>query len=141
MFWSILNFALFFAVLCVVGLGVVRSLPQPRRAAAVYLLGAALFIGGLLNFLVFWHVAVYIGGDAVGGKIENGKFFVSSHGTFTEVSEATWHYSYAHAVSTWITHPLGAVGWLLMYLAHRQRKMPSDQPVEPEPPHDSTSPA
>lgn len=137
MFSLILSFGVSFAVMCIVGFGVVRNLPQPRRTAIVHLFGTLLFFGGLLNFLIFWHVAVYIGGDAVGGKIENGKYFVSSHGKLTEVSEATWHYSYAHAVSTWITHPLAGAGWLLMYLTDPEHKKPSTQPLQPTPPHES----
>src|SRR4051812_6108192 len=122
--------------MCIVGVGVVRNLPRPRRRAIVYLIGAFLFFGGVLNFVIYWHVAVRIGGDAVSGKVEDGRYFVSSHGKLTEVSPETWRYSYAHKISTWITHPLGAVGLLLMYLTSPERKKPSDQPTPPKPPHD-----
>jgi hypothetical protein len=74
------------------------------------------------------HVAVYIGGDAVSGKIDGQTYYVSSHGKLTEVSEATWRYSYAHTASTWITHPLGALGWFLMYLTQPRKDSP-DRPT------------
>jgi hypothetical protein len=137
MFWLILSFGVCFAVMCIVGVGVVRNLPQSRRAAIVHLFGALLFLGGLLNFLIFWHVSVAIGGDASSGTVANGKYFVSSHGRLTEVSPATWRYSYVHKISIWVTHPLAGVGWLLMYLTDSERKKHSNRPLQPTPPHDS----
>jgi hypothetical protein len=136
--WLILSFGVFVAVICVVGFGAVRNCPRPRGRAIVYLFGMLLFFGGVLNFVIFWHVAVQIGGDAVSGKIEDGRYFVSSHGRLTEVSSETWRYSYAHKVSTWITHPLGAVGLLLMCLTSPERKKPSE-PQEPTPPQEPVS--
>jgi hypothetical protein len=136
-FWLILSFVVFLAAMCVVGYGIVRNLPQRRRNAVVHLLGASLFFGGILNFLVYWHVAVYIGGDAVSGKIENDRHFVSSHGKLTQVSKATWLYSYGHKVSTWITHALVLVGWLLMYLTDPERNKLTNKSPQPTPPDDS----
>ena len=69
----------------------------------------------LLNFLAFWVAAVYLGGDAVNGKAENGRFFLMSHGRYTEVSADLFTYSKWHAYSLWLTHPLAFVAayWLL----------------------------
>lgn len=137
----IVSFGLAFAVMCIVCVGLVRHLPQPRRKAVVHLLGALLFFGGLLNFLIFWHVAVFLGGDAVSGKVEDGRYFVSGHGKLTEVSAETWRYSYAHTVSTWITHPLAGLGWLLMYLTDPDRKKPATDQQQPAPSQDSLTTA
>ena len=122
MFSLSVSFVLFFAVMCFVCFNTLSKLPQSSKSAIVYLLGAILFFGGILNFLIFWHVSVYIGGNAVSGKVDNGKYFVSSHGDLTEVTASTWQYSYAHTVSTWITHPLAFVGWFLLYLTSPNRK-------------------
>jgi hypothetical protein len=59
----------------------------------------------LINFTAFWVIAVAIGGDAVSGKVESGRHYLSSHGKLTEVSRAVYVYSYTHTVSVWVTHP------------------------------------
>lgn len=64
-----------------------------------------IFMVAFVNFALFWAVAVSIGGDAVSGKSENGRHYVSNHGELTEVSRAVYVYSYIHTVSTWFTHP------------------------------------
>jgi hypothetical protein len=69
---------------------------------------------GLANFLVFWVVAVFIGGDALNGYMSDGHYFLASHGRFTEVSGAVFTYSKWHATSVFFTHPLAMLcGWLL----------------------------
>jgi hypothetical protein len=69
----------------------------------------------LLNFSAFWIAAVYLGGDAVNGKTDNGHFFLMSHGRYTEVSADLFTYSKWHAYSLWLTHPLAFVAayWLV----------------------------
>lgn len=69
-----------------------------------------LFFIALINFAIFVMVAVNIGGDAISGKVENGRYYLSNHGKLTEVSPAVWQYSKIHAISVWITHPLGLAG-------------------------------
>ncbi len=68
-----------------------------------------LFVTALLNFAVFWVVAVCLGGDAVNGRIQDGHFYLANHGKYTEVSERVFDYSRWHVYSTWITHPLAFV--------------------------------
>jgi len=84
--------------------------------------GYTLFLFGFLNFTGFWIVAVIIGGDAVGHGPVDGRYFVSSHGRRTEVSRSVYEYSWYHARSTWVTHPLMAVGWYLVYRENKKRK-------------------
>ena len=74
---------------------------------------------GLVNFIVFWILAVHFGGDAVNGKIQAGHFFLLSHGRYTEVSEGVFTYRKWHVYSTWITHPLML---LSAYLLHRWKQ-------------------
>jgi purine-cytosine permease-like protein len=66
-----------------------------------------IFSVAMINFVAFWAIAVYLGGDAVNGKIQSGHFFLMSHGGYTEVSQAVFDYSRWHVYSTWVTHPLG----------------------------------
>jgi hypothetical protein len=76
---------------------------KPSRARYLWL---ALFALGFVNFLVFFAVAVSIGGDAANGFRSDGHYFLANHGKLTEVSESVWLYSRAHAYSVMITHPL-----------------------------------
>ena len=54
----------------------------------------------VLNFLVFWSVAVLSGGDALNGKVVDGQHFLGEHGRYTPVGLGFWSYSLVHA---WIT--------------------------------------
>ncbi|WP_156994039.1 hypothetical protein [Pseudonocardia acaciae] len=61
---------------------------------------------GIANFLWAWFESASLGGDATNGYQRDGRYFVGSHGHFTEVDPATWEWSYIHGTSVWITHPL-----------------------------------
>ena len=86
----------------------------------------SVFIIAFVNFIAFWLIAVYLGGDAVNGKIADGHFYLSSHGKLTEVSEALWNYSRWHVYSTWVTHSLA---FLAAFLYFRARKSSPNVPV------------
>ncbi len=73
------------------------------------LLYQLVFCLGLANFFSFFVVAVYLGGDALNGKMEGGHFYLMSHGRFTEVDESVFTYSKWHAISVWITHPCALI--------------------------------
>ncbi len=79
----------------------------------------AIFYACVANFLVFWIVAVFIGGDALSGGVRNGRYFLSSHGHLTEVSHGVFVYSLCHILSVFITHPLGFICGLIW---NRDRK-------------------
>ena len=66
----------------------------------------AVFVMGMVNFLVFVLVANAIGGDAINGQVENGRYFLRNHGVVTEVSRLVFFYSEWHSISLFITHPL-----------------------------------
>lgn len=74
-----------------------------------------IWLGAIANFASFWIIAVVCGGDALNGKEEAGKYFLSSHGHDTEVTRSFFEYSRFHALSIWITHPLAIVSlaWVL----------------------------
>ena len=75
----------------------------------------------LANFAAFFIAALILGGDAVSGKTEGGRFFLANHGRFTEVSRITFIYSRYHAVSLFITHPLGFLAaWRLKVAKDRR---------------------
>jgi hypothetical protein len=57
----------------------------------------ALFVAALINFLLFIIIDLVLGGDAANGHIENGHYFLASHGKLTEVSAFVFTYSLIHA--------------------------------------------
>jgi hypothetical protein len=68
-----------------------------------------LFDVGLTNFVVFWFVAVAIGGDAWNGKISGSHHYVCLNGRYTEVSRRLGWFSCYHTTSVVITFPLGII--------------------------------
>lgn len=54
---------------------------------------------GLLNFFTFIAISEHLGGDALNGYIQAGKYYVCAHGSCVQVSPETWQYSYWHAVT------------------------------------------
>ncbi len=55
------------------------------------------WIGVFFSFLVF---SSFIGGDAINGHTEGGRYFVRSQGNITQVSRATWNASLLHGYFT-----------------------------------------
>ena len=73
---------------------------------------------GFANFAWFVGESSVLGGDGLNGFERDGQYYVASHGTVTEVSEAEWRWSRAHAVSVIGTHLLSmaGMGFLLWWL-------------------------
>ena len=65
-----------------------------------------IFTLGLVNFALYFIGAIYLGGDAINGKIVDGHYFLMSHGRYTEVSADISNYSKWHVYCTWVTHLL-----------------------------------
>ena len=58
--------------------------------------------------------SVWLGGDALNGRIADGHFFVANKGSLREVSEAVFTYSRWHALSVLFTVALYiALGFLI----------------------------
>ena len=56
-----------------------------------------------------------LGGDALGGYVLRGHYYVGAHGAYTEVAQSVWEWSRIHSLSVFVTHPLAIVGiaWLV----------------------------
>lgn len=76
----------------------------------------------LVNFGVFWFVALSVGGDAVNGKIADGRYYLANHGVLTEVSYPVFVYSYIHVLSVFVTHSLFVLSALVVYFARYLKK-------------------
>jgi hypothetical protein len=72
---------------------------------------------GFVNFFGFMAESAALGGDGLNGYARDGHYYVASHGSYTEVSEAAWTWSRIHGVSVFITHPLAMAG--MAYLLFR----------------------
>ena len=72
----------------------------------------AMIAVGLLNFVIFVAVSLYLGGDAVNGKVEGGHYYLHGYSVrsgekeYTKVSERVFTYSKWHVYSVLITWPL-----------------------------------
>jgi hypothetical protein len=62
-----------------------------------------------LNFVAFVVVALIIGGDAINGHSESGRYYLANHGILTEVSEPTFIYSMTHAISVIVLFGLALI--------------------------------
>jgi hypothetical protein len=71
-----------------------------------------IFLGGLLNFVALFLISMWVGGDAVQGKVEDGRYFVAEEGRYHEVSATFFRLNQLHVVSIFLTVPLaGIVAW------------------------------
>ncbi|MCB0035822.1 MAG: hypothetical protein KDE51_17445 [Anaerolineales bacterium] len=72
-----------------------------------------IFAIAFINFGLFFVIAMFIGGDAVNGHEEAGRYYVANHGTLTEVSYLMFMVSKIHVYSLFITHPLAMIAGIL----------------------------
>ena len=76
----------------------------------------------VVNFASYWIIAVKCGGDAWNGYSRGGRYFLGSHGTYTEVSKAFWTYSYYHTIAVWATHGSVFVGMAIFLNSRRKSR-------------------
>jgi hypothetical protein len=79
----------------------------------------AVLVMCVLNFIAFFLGALALGGDALSGYSEGGRYFLRSHGKATEVSADVFAYSKLHTRSIFITHPLAAIAYLFLWLTRK----------------------
>lgn len=65
---------------------------------------------GFVNFFWFFAESAALGGDALNGYARDGRYFLGSHGTYTEVAQTVWAWSRTHGTSIFVTHPLAMAG-------------------------------
>jgi hypothetical protein len=74
-----------------------------------------LAFGAVLNFCLFLAVGSLIGGDAMSGKNDAGRYYLANHGIYTEVNELVFWYSYFHVLSLVPALLFGAIAhWALL---------------------------
>jgi hypothetical protein len=85
-----------------------------RRASS--LVAPAFFALTFLNLFAFLLFTAYLGGAALWGKEEGGRYYVGSHGHYTEVSRRVYGYSEAQGRAVEITMPLAMLIGLVFTL-------------------------
>ncbi len=67
----------------------------------------------IVNLVAFCCASYYLGGDALNGRAQGGRFYLEIHGRSTEVSQDVYLYSKWHALSviTMVAAHLIWVGW------------------------------
>jgi hypothetical protein len=63
-----------------------------------------------VNSAAFFIIDLLSGGDALNGRIKDGRFYLGDHGHFTEVSQRFFEYSRIHALSVFILTPIAILG-------------------------------
>jgi hypothetical protein len=76
-----------------------------------------LVLVGTINFLWFLLECRSLGGDALNGFERDGHFFVVRGTQSREVESGAWHWNRLHAVSLFVTHPLGIISILYLIFA------------------------
>jgi hypothetical protein len=94
--------------------------------AALAIVPQVIIRAWVLNFLVFCLVASFLGGDAVNGRRQGGRYFLSDHGTLTEVSRSVWLYSRAHVYATWGATAGAILGAMVLLAAQPSRAIGGD---------------
>ena len=77
---------------------------------------------GLANFLLFSVVAFIIGGNAGGGMIEGGRYYVGTKSHYTQVSHNVFIYSLWHGYSCLITHLLVFISAAILWWLDKKEK-------------------
>uniref|UniRef100_B8HPF1 Uncharacterized protein n=1 Tax=Cyanothece sp. (strain PCC 7425 / ATCC 29141) TaxID=395961 RepID=B8HPF1_CYAP4 len=72
----------------------------------------------IVNFVLFWEHGVYLGGDAIDGRIVDGHYFVRTglHGHFIEVTRNQYSLSRIHAFSLFLTFAAKIAVQIVAYL-------------------------
>lgn len=70
------------------------------------------------GFVAFVNESQHLGGDALSGYVQDGRYYVGNHGRYTEVTAEQWELSRAHAIRFFVMQPLAllSMGFLVMGL-------------------------
>jgi hypothetical protein len=87
-----------------------------------WLFRACIVAGG--NFALFAVITFASGGDALNGEREGGRYFLGSHGHYTEVARSFYYFSYIHACVTvlLIFFCLVSVSWVTLSSGPSKKK-------------------
>jgi hypothetical protein len=84
----------------------------------------ALLLLAVLNWCACGIIAVICGGDGWGGYVENGRYFVVSHGIYSESSRAAFYFTKIHLVVSVALLLMGMIAGIVASIL-RSRRMSS----------------
>jgi hypothetical protein len=82
-----------------------------------------LFAGCITSSIVFDIESSRLGGDAINGKIEAGRYYVGSHGRYTEVSREKYERSRWHTHLAWATLLFFGAAFLTAWIVEKRTKV------------------
>ena len=89
-------------------------------------IAAALVILPFVNFFLYALIAEILGGDAVNGKVDGGRYYLGLHGQYTEVSRAVFTYSKYHTYAIWATSILFLTTAAILEIKRRREASKKD---------------
>ena len=87
-------------------------LRRTKRVAGI------LIVLGIANFFAAVCVSEIIGGDALNGKVDQGRYFLGDKGEYTEVKSTVYYYSLIHMVSIFPSVFVVAGSGIVLTLLH-----------------------
>ncbi len=84
---------------------------------SVYRFCLLLVLFVIVNIACFWFHSLYLGGEAINGRIENGHYFVANHGRLTEVTEVQFTANKLHGLSVLVLFGIGLLANLIVFWA------------------------
>jgi len=72
------------------------------------------------NFLLYVIIAESIGGDAINGKVDVGRYYLGRHGGYREVSHAVFTYSKLHTYVLWAHYLLFFITGAVLEIKERR---------------------
>lgn len=82
----------------------------------------------LLNFGAYVIIAILIGGDAINGHAESGRYYLAMHGHLTQVSRSVYEYSRWHTYVLWFHTALAVVMSIWNRLRSNRGSVVSNRP-------------
>lgn len=79
----------------------------------------------LANLIAFAAIAGYLGGDALNGWTEGGRYYLAIRGRPTEVTEGVYFYSKVHAISLIVMVAVVLLGAFLTRPSREERGSPT----------------
>lgn len=76
-------------------------------------------LSGMSLWLSWMVVSLCLGGDAFLGKEEGGKYFLGSHGGYTEVSRSVFIYCQIHGYVAWAGWGMAVLGAFAGYQSRK----------------------
>lgn len=78
---------------------------------------------GFANLVLFLIMSIFVGGDALSGYAEEGEYFVSDHGKYTQVDIFTWYLSRTLGLGAFVFIPLAITLKFSHYLYRLLRRI------------------